>query len=160
MMKERYLKEIKTTKMAKAKEKFKCGDSNHLIGECPKVSRSLQSERAFVGGSWSYSDEDEEEKTKDEKCLMAKASNEVTNMPRATVGDTSLTRSYIPKVSQTPDKPVDPEVIVEKPATPSLQPPHIRSSSHQGDDDEDDGASRASTPSPATYINSLKPLNY
>ncbi|GKA85013.1 hypothetical protein Tco_0806667 [Tanacetum coccineum] len=58
------------------------------------------------------------------------------------------------------DKPVDPEVIVEKPATPSLQPPHIRSSSHQGDDDEDDGASRASTPSPATYINSLKPLNY
>ncbi|GKB04201.1 hypothetical protein Tco_0832344 [Tanacetum coccineum] len=34
------------------------------------------------------------------------------------------------------------------------------SSSHQGDDDEDDGASRASTPSPATYLNSLKPLNY
>nr|GEU71077.1 hypothetical protein [Tanacetum cinerariifolium] len=31
---------------------------------------------AFVGGSWSDSDEDEEEKTKDEKCLMAKASNE------------------------------------------------------------------------------------
>nr|GEV85999.1 UBN2 domain-containing protein [Tanacetum cinerariifolium] len=32
---------------------------------------------AFVGGSWSDSDEDEEEKTKDEKCLMAKASNEL-----------------------------------------------------------------------------------
>ncbi|GJS86306.1 hypothetical protein Tco_0752847 [Tanacetum coccineum] len=32
---------------------------------------------AFVGGSWSDSDEDEKEKTKDEKCLMAKASNEV-----------------------------------------------------------------------------------
>nr|GEY02454.1 UBN2 domain-containing protein [Tanacetum cinerariifolium] len=31
---------------------------------------------AFVGGFWSDSDEDEEEKTKDEKCLMAKASNE------------------------------------------------------------------------------------
>ncbi|GJY33445.1 hypothetical protein Tco_0417914 [Tanacetum coccineum] len=30
-----------------------------------------------VRGSWSDSDEDEEEKTKDEKCLMAKASNEV-----------------------------------------------------------------------------------
>ncbi|GKF51307.1 hypothetical protein Tco_0147774, partial [Tanacetum coccineum] len=29
------------------------------------------------------------------------------------------------------------------------------SSSHQGDDDEDDGASRASTPSPTTYLNSL-----
>ncbi|GJW48394.1 hypothetical protein Tco_0080040 [Tanacetum coccineum] len=33
------------------------------------------------------------------------------------------------------------------------------SSSHQGDD-EDDGASRASTPSPTTYLNSLQPLNY
>ncbi|GKF91473.1 hypothetical protein Tco_0275174 [Tanacetum coccineum] len=34
------------------------------------------------------------------------------------------------------------------------------SSSHQGADDEDDGASRASTPSPTTYLNSLKPLDY
>nr|GEV46347.1 zf-CCHC domain-containing protein/UBN2 domain-containing protein [Tanacetum cinerariifolium] len=55
---------------------FKCGDSNHPIGECPKLSRSYN-QRAFVGVSWSDSDEDEEEKTKDEKCLMAKASNEV-----------------------------------------------------------------------------------
>ncbi|GKG29273.1 hypothetical protein Tco_0416638, partial [Tanacetum coccineum] len=28
------------------------------------------------------------------------------------------------------------------------------------DHDEDDGASRASTPSPATYLNSLKPLDF
>ncbi|GJS74612.1 zf-CCHC domain-containing protein [Tanacetum coccineum] len=55
---------------------FKCEDSNHLIRECPKLSRSYN-QRAFVGGSWSDSDEDEEEKTKDEKCLMAKASNEI-----------------------------------------------------------------------------------
>nr|GEW45871.1 zf-CCHC domain-containing protein/DUF4219 domain-containing protein/UBN2 domain-containing protein [Tanacetum cinerariifolium] len=55
---------------------FKYGDSNHLIGDCPKLSRSYN-QRAFVGGSWNDSDEDEEEKTKDEKCLMAKASNEV-----------------------------------------------------------------------------------
>ncbi|GJU82024.1 zf-CCHC domain-containing protein [Tanacetum coccineum] len=55
---------------------FNCEDPNHLIGECPKVSR-YQNQKAFVGGSWSDSDEDEEEKTKDEKCLMAKASNEV-----------------------------------------------------------------------------------
>ncbi|GKE64108.1 hypothetical protein Tco_1518269, partial [Tanacetum coccineum] len=34
------------------------------------------------------------------------------------------------------------------------------SSSYQGDDDEDDGSSRGSTPSPTTYLNSLKPLNY
>ncbi|GJW14963.1 hypothetical protein Tco_0019096 [Tanacetum coccineum] len=33
-------------------------------------------------------------------------------------------------------------------------------SSHQGDDDEDDGASRASTPSPTTYLNYLGPLDY
>ncbi|GKF22875.1 zf-CCHC domain-containing protein [Tanacetum coccineum] len=54
---------------------FKCEDSNHLIGECPKLSK-YQNKKAFVGGSWSESDEDEE-KTKDEKCLVAKASNEV-----------------------------------------------------------------------------------
>ncbi|GJW66150.1 hypothetical protein Tco_0118034, partial [Tanacetum coccineum] len=34
------------------------------------------------------------------------------------------------------------------------------SSSHHGYEDEDDGASRASTPSPTTYLNSLCPLNY
>ncbi|GKE58507.1 hypothetical protein Tco_1497692 [Tanacetum coccineum] len=34
------------------------------------------------------------------------------------------------------------------------------SSSYQGDHDEDDGASRASTPSPTTYLNSLQLLNY
>ncbi|GJT57096.1 hypothetical protein Tco_0992150 [Tanacetum coccineum] len=53
-----------------------CGDPNHLIRECPKLSK-YQNQKTFVGGSWSNSDEDEEEKTKDEKCLMAKASNEV-----------------------------------------------------------------------------------
>ncbi|GJT62259.1 zf-CCHC domain-containing protein [Tanacetum coccineum] len=52
-----------------------CGDLNHLIGECPKQSK-FQNQKAFVGGSWSDSDEDEEDKTKEEKCLMAKASNE------------------------------------------------------------------------------------
>ncbi|GKA76864.1 zf-CCHC domain-containing protein [Tanacetum coccineum] len=55
---------------------FKCGDPNHLVGECPKLSR-YQNQKAFVGGSWSDSDEDEDEKTNDEKCLMAEASNEV-----------------------------------------------------------------------------------
>nr|GEV90872.1 hypothetical protein [Tanacetum cinerariifolium] len=57
---------------------------------------SNYNQRAFDGESWSDSDEDEEEKIKDEKCLMAKASNEVINMPRAIVGDTSRTKSYIP----------------------------------------------------------------
>nr|GEV80692.1 hypothetical protein [Tanacetum cinerariifolium] len=34
------------------------------------------------------------------------------------------------------------------------------SSFHQGDDDEDDGASRAGTSSSTTYLKSLGPLNY
>ncbi|GJX08240.1 zf-CCHC domain-containing protein [Tanacetum coccineum] len=55
---------------------FKCGDPNHLIRECPKLSRNYN-QRAFVGGSWSDIDEEGEEKTKDEKCLMAKASDEI-----------------------------------------------------------------------------------
>ncbi|GJR37368.1 hypothetical protein Tco_1213052 [Tanacetum coccineum] len=66
-----------TTKMGKGgKKMLMCGDPNHLIGECPKLSR-YQNQKAFVVGSWSDSDEDEEVKTNDKKCLMAKASNEV-----------------------------------------------------------------------------------
>nr|GEY02095.1 putative reverse transcriptase domain-containing protein [Tanacetum cinerariifolium] len=67
----------KDDKNGKGKRKcFKCGDPNHLSKECLKLSR-YQNQKAFVGGSWSDNDEDEKEKTKDEKCLMAKASNEV-----------------------------------------------------------------------------------
>ncbi|GKB25229.1 zf-CCHC domain-containing protein [Tanacetum coccineum] len=57
---------------------FKCGVPNHLIGECPKLSRNHY-QRAYIRGSWSDSDEEGEEKTKDENCLMAKASNEVSS---------------------------------------------------------------------------------
>ncbi|GJS66707.1 hypothetical protein Tco_0681271 [Tanacetum coccineum] len=90
-----------------------------------------KNQRAFVGGTWSASEENEEEATKDETCLVAQTSKEVhseteyysedlyevdldsaynllckvglkvINMPRAIVGDTSLTKSYIPKVSET-----------------------------------------------------------
>ncbi|GJZ82719.1 zf-CCHC domain-containing protein, partial [Tanacetum coccineum] len=55
---------------------FRCGDPNHLIGECPKSPRS-NNQRAFIRGAWSDSGEDEEEKTKDEICLVAQASNEI-----------------------------------------------------------------------------------
>ncbi|GJW59724.1 hypothetical protein Tco_0109059 [Tanacetum coccineum] len=37
---------------------------------------------------------------------------------------------------------------------------NLGSSSHKGDDDEDNGASRVSTPSHTTYLNSLHPRNY
>ncbi|GJZ76476.1 zf-CCHC domain-containing protein [Tanacetum coccineum] len=68
---------------------FKCGDPNHFIGECPKQLK-YQNQRAFVGGSWSDSDDDEEEKTNDEKCLMVKASNEVLSETEYFSDDQSL----------------------------------------------------------------------
>ncbi|GKA13296.1 zf-CCHC domain-containing protein [Tanacetum coccineum] len=55
---------------------FRCGDPNHLIGECPKPPKD-KNQRAFVGGSWSDSGEEDDEKDKDETCLMAQASSEV-----------------------------------------------------------------------------------
>ncbi|GJS31316.1 hypothetical protein Tco_0491936 [Tanacetum coccineum] len=170
-------------------------------------------------------------------------------MPRATVGDTSLTRSYIPKVSQTPSispsiagfyKPIEDRCIheggfidqlyctsnhidrcfsnirlnclyeitvftnewdlgalaysqdTEGPYHTDLPTPeeihqflqfqqlypHLDNGIYdvvervmrplalrqtcrpQRDDNEDDGASHASTPSPTTYLNSLGPFNY
>ncbi|GJU08915.1 retrovirus-related pol polyprotein from transposon TNT 1-94 [Tanacetum coccineum] len=55
---------------------FRCGDPNHLIGECPKPPKD-KNQRAFVGGSWSDSSEEDNEKAKDETCLVAQASNEI-----------------------------------------------------------------------------------
>ncbi|GKD60861.1 retrovirus-related pol polyprotein from transposon TNT 1-94 [Tanacetum coccineum] len=40
---------------------FRCGDPNHLIGECPKPPKD-KNQRAFVGGSWSDSGEEDDEK--------------------------------------------------------------------------------------------------
>ncbi|GJW84432.1 hypothetical protein Tco_0157577, partial [Tanacetum coccineum] len=54
---------------------FRCEDPNHLIGEYPKPPKD-KNQRAFVGGSWSDSGEEDDEKDKDETCLMAQASNE------------------------------------------------------------------------------------
>ncbi|GKF09011.1 zf-CCHC domain-containing protein [Tanacetum coccineum] len=55
---------------------FRCGDPNHLIGECPKPPKD-KNQRAFVGGSWSDSDEEDDEKVNNETCLVAQASSEV-----------------------------------------------------------------------------------
>ncbi|GKA08013.1 zf-CCHC domain-containing protein [Tanacetum coccineum] len=56
---------------------FRCGDPNHLIGDCPKPPRN-KDQKAFIGGSWSDSENDAEDKTNNETCLMAQSSNEVT----------------------------------------------------------------------------------
>ncbi|GKB78077.1 zf-CCHC domain-containing protein [Tanacetum coccineum] len=67
----------KDDKNGKSERKcFRCGDPNHLIRECPKPLRS-KNQRDFIGGTLSDSGEDEEEKTKDETCLVAQASNEI-----------------------------------------------------------------------------------
>ncbi|GKC26038.1 zf-CCHC domain-containing protein, partial [Tanacetum coccineum] len=49
---------------------FRCGDPNHLIGECPNPPKD-KNQRAFVGGSWSDNGEEDDEKAKEETCLVA-----------------------------------------------------------------------------------------
>ncbi|GJW30587.1 zf-CCHC domain-containing protein, partial [Tanacetum coccineum] len=51
---------------------FRCGDPNHLIRECLKPLK-YKNQRAFVEGSWNDSGEEDDEKVKDEKCLIAHA---------------------------------------------------------------------------------------
>nr|GEX69193.1 alpha/beta hydrolases superfamily protein [Tanacetum cinerariifolium] len=55
---------------------FRCGDLNHLIGECPKPPKD-KNQRAFIGGSWSDNGEEDDEKVKDETRLVAQASSEI-----------------------------------------------------------------------------------
>ncbi|GJX35877.1 zf-CCHC domain-containing protein [Tanacetum coccineum] len=56
---------------------FRCKDPNHLIGECPKPPRD-KNQRAFIRGSWSDTGEEDDEKIKDETCLVAQAPNEMS----------------------------------------------------------------------------------
>ncbi|GJW67051.1 hypothetical protein Tco_0121475 [Tanacetum coccineum] len=58
------------------KRRGRCGDPNHLTGECPKPLND-KNQRAFIGGSWSDSGREDDEKTRDETCIMAQASSEV-----------------------------------------------------------------------------------
>ncbi|GJT47887.1 zf-CCHC domain-containing protein [Tanacetum coccineum] len=55
---------------------FICGDPNNLIKECPKPPKD-KNQRAFIGGSWSDSGEEDDAKVKDETCTVAQASNEI-----------------------------------------------------------------------------------
>ncbi|GJX84198.1 zf-CCHC domain-containing protein [Tanacetum coccineum] len=58
-------------KKAKSDRKcFRCCDPNHLIGDCPKPPRN-KDQKDFIGGSCSDSENDVEDKTNDEACLMA-----------------------------------------------------------------------------------------
>ncbi|GJV71634.1 reverse transcriptase domain-containing protein [Tanacetum coccineum] len=55
---------------------FRCGDPNHLIGECLKPPRD-KNERAFIRGSWSNSGEEDDEKVNNEACLVAQEPNKI-----------------------------------------------------------------------------------
>ncbi|GJU91648.1 retrovirus-related pol polyprotein from transposon TNT 1-94 [Tanacetum coccineum] len=55
---------------------FRCGDSNHLIGECLKPPKD-KNQRAFVEGSWSDSGEEDNEKVNNETCLVAQPSRQI-----------------------------------------------------------------------------------
>nr|GEU66407.1 retrovirus-related Pol polyprotein from transposon TNT 1-94 [Tanacetum cinerariifolium] len=63
------------------KKCFRCSDPNHLIGECPKPPKD-KNQIAFVRGSWSDSSEEDDEKVKDETCVVAQASNEPSGEAR------------------------------------------------------------------------------
>nr|GFC36260.1 zf-CCHC domain-containing protein/UBN2 domain-containing protein [Tanacetum cinerariifolium] len=54
---------------------FRCGDPNHLIADCPKPTRN-KDQKAFIGDSWSDSENDVKDKTNDETCLLTQSSNE------------------------------------------------------------------------------------
>nr|GEW28505.1 hypothetical protein [Tanacetum cinerariifolium] len=63
-------------------------DTSHLIGECPKPSKN-NNQRAFVFGTWSDNEDDDEEPKKDEIALMAQDANEPV---APTIAEQSLTR--------------------------------------------------------------------
>ncbi|GJZ66139.1 putative reverse transcriptase domain-containing protein [Tanacetum coccineum] len=66
---------VKEEKKGKVERRcFKCGDPNHFISDCPK--HSLNDQKAFVGGCWSDSKEEDDPK-KDEISLMVLDNNEV-----------------------------------------------------------------------------------
>ncbi|GJW64165.1 hypothetical protein Tco_0116049 [Tanacetum coccineum] len=60
----------------KVKTKNTCGDPNHLIGECPKPPKD-KNQREFFEGSWSDSDEEDDEEVNNKTCLVAQASKEI-----------------------------------------------------------------------------------
>ncbi|GJT24028.1 retrovirus-related pol polyprotein from transposon TNT 1-94 [Tanacetum coccineum] len=68
---------IRDDKNSKSDRKFfRCGDPNHLIGECPKPPID-KNQRAFVRGSWSDSGEEDDEKVNNKTCLVAQALSEL-----------------------------------------------------------------------------------
>ncbi|GJX89159.1 putative reverse transcriptase domain-containing protein [Tanacetum coccineum] len=91
--------QLETSRSSSKEEEDLCGDPNHLIGECPKPPRD-KNQRAFIGCSWSDTGEEDDEKIKEETCLVAQASNEVRSDPsyfsdeNSSIEDLALDNEY------------------------------------------------------------------
>ncbi|GKE99526.1 zf-CCHC domain-containing protein, partial [Tanacetum coccineum] len=72
----RFVRQPRNDKKTFQRKCFICCDPNHLIRECPKPLKD-KNQREFVGGSWSDSGEEDDEKFNNKACLVAHASSEV-----------------------------------------------------------------------------------
>ena len=73
---------------------YRCGDSSHLIGECPKPPKT-KSQRAFVSGAWSDSEGDDDDEPKNnEMALMANDTEEVHSDSYSSIDDEILEVEY------------------------------------------------------------------
>lgn len=73
---------------------YRCGDTSHLVGECPKPPKS-KSQQAFVGGAWSDYEGDDDEPKNDDIALMAHDSNEVlSDSSYSSIDDDTLQKEY------------------------------------------------------------------
>ncbi|GJV84038.1 zf-CCHC domain-containing protein [Tanacetum coccineum] len=72
---------LETSRSSSREECFRRGDLNHLIGECLKPPRD-KNQRAFIGGSWSDSGEEDDEKAKDETTAGEKIQLLITTASR------------------------------------------------------------------------------
>nr|GEU84188.1 zf-CCHC domain-containing protein/UBN2 domain-containing protein [Tanacetum cinerariifolium] len=93
---------------------FRCGDPNHLIGECPKPPKD-KNQRAFVEGTWSDSSEEDDEKVKDETCLVAHAlSEKVKESLNVTFDETPPPSKTSPLVDDDLDEEEEAIKVIEK----------------------------------------------
>jgi hypothetical protein len=73
---------------------YRCGDTSHLVGECPKPPKS-KPQQAFVGGAWSDYEGDDDEPKNDDIALMAHNSNEVlSDSSYSSIDDDTLQNEY------------------------------------------------------------------
>ena len=73
---------------------FRCGETSHLIGECPKPPKT-KSQKAFVSGAWSDYEEDDDESKNSDIALMAHNTNEVlSDSSHSSIDDDTLQNQY------------------------------------------------------------------